>query len=539
MVDARRRERRAWGIASALLLFSIMTFGFVAVGYGQTSSSSSVHTPLSVGMNVTPLSGEIPLPVTLGSRASGGAPPYTYSWSIGNASCTNGPHNYLAFTASTANASTTLDDRGVYCVSVVVHDSLGENASATAMVSAGAASLSAGGTISSCNDPVSGKASTCLVSTLRGNVAPPYFYEGEWYTCQGASPLIMNRTVSCTVAYPNSFRPSSCEAGYPTPCYFSGDDPSFIADAFGNFKGNPPLPNPLDDLTAQVGSWYGTTSESFPPAFTASLSASSDSGVAPLNVPLSYSASDPAFFSGGSVTGCDTNSTTSLPIRSPTGSCNLKLSSPGLYPIEYTAVGNTCSAICAPETATSSLLLAVGGSPTVVSMQPPVLSSQSSISVTTSTAGNPTSFPANPLTWYFGDNSSGYGSSAFHQFTTPGTYLVRLKYCPSSPIFGQFPGIYIAAPGPACATSSSLVVITQGYTSSPFTFPSFTPQSFSLPTQIYQSVSTQANPTTGPSTSNTIPEFPFELFGIAIVTLLVVSSYLLTRYRAPKGATDV
>jgi PKD repeat protein len=78
------------------------------------SLSIVVSTPVSVTVSVTPASGDIPLTVDFSASASGGTPPYTYTWDFGDGTGGSGP-----------NATHVYASAGYYHGTVSAQDSVG------------------------------------------------------------------------------------------------------------------------------------------------------------------------------------------------------------------------------------------------------------------------------------------------------------------------------------------------------------------------------------------------------------------------------
>ena len=122
-------------------------------------------TPLMAVAKATPLSGPAPLTVSFNGQATGGVPPYTFSWNFGDASSLSP----LQDPTHTYNAS------GGYTVTLTVHDSIGNSAThgitVTVQPSILPLQLSLG------VSPITGTAP--LTVTVWGNVtggSPPYTY---------------------------------------------------------------------------------------------------------------------------------------------------------------------------------------------------------------------------------------------------------------------------------------------------------------------------------------------------------------------------
>ena len=85
-----------------------------------TTSASQTTAALSVSISASPSSGYVPLSTTFASSVTGGAAPYTYSWSFGDSQ-----------TSTSANPSHTYQGAGTYLAQLKVTDSTGATASAS------------------------------------------------------------------------------------------------------------------------------------------------------------------------------------------------------------------------------------------------------------------------------------------------------------------------------------------------------------------------------------------------------------------------
>jgi hypothetical protein len=159
----RPHGNRAKGLAALGLLAAVLLVGALpAVGSaGPTVSDSST---LAVAITGGPLSGPLPLMVSLQADASGGIGPYSYTWSFDDGSSNvAGPSVSHQFNRS-----------GTYIVTVSVQDSFGEPGNASVQVEV----LPMGLTVLLTASPssVAAFAPTYLEANASGGV-PPYSYQ--------------------------------------------------------------------------------------------------------------------------------------------------------------------------------------------------------------------------------------------------------------------------------------------------------------------------------------------------------------------------
>jgi plastocyanin len=84
---------------------------------GKVNVQSTGPTPLSATASVSTDSGDVPLTVSFTGTASGGTPPYTYSWTLGDGS-----------SSADQNPTHTYTQIGSYTAVLTVHDSTGATA---------------------------------------------------------------------------------------------------------------------------------------------------------------------------------------------------------------------------------------------------------------------------------------------------------------------------------------------------------------------------------------------------------------------------
>src|SRR5256885_3257625 len=143
----------------------------------QTASSQkevSVTSPppsISATFTVSPPSAEVGQSISFTASASGGAPPYSYSWSFGDGSA-----------GTDLQVTHTYNSDGTYQVTLTVTDSLGNTVTGVSPVVVGTAPLQAGFT----NSPTSPQPSDSInfTASARGGT-PPYSY--SWDFGNGAS----------------------------------------------------------------------------------------------------------------------------------------------------------------------------------------------------------------------------------------------------------------------------------------------------------------------------------------------------------------
>jgi PKD repeat protein len=146
----------------------------VTVSLTVTSSS----TPLQASVIASPASGPAPLTTSFSGSATGGTPPYGYSWSFGDGS-----------SSSVQNPSHTYSSAGNYTATLTVNDSksVSDSESINIAVSSAPAPLSAAASAS----PLSGTAP--LTTSFSGSATggtPPYSY--SWSFGDGSSSSAQN-----------------------------------------------------------------------------------------------------------------------------------------------------------------------------------------------------------------------------------------------------------------------------------------------------------------------------------------------------------
>lgn len=121
----------------------------------------------------TPTSGSVPLSVTFTGSGSGGSSPYTYSWNFGDGSAAS----------TTQNPSHTYTVSGSYTAVLTVTDTTGASSTASVQIKASAAAAL---TASASANPTSGVAPLSVTFTGSGSGgAPPYTY--SWSYGDGSS----------------------------------------------------------------------------------------------------------------------------------------------------------------------------------------------------------------------------------------------------------------------------------------------------------------------------------------------------------------
>jgi PKD repeat protein len=89
-----------------------------------TIKVSAVGNPLTATASAVPTSGQVPLNVSFTGSASGGTPPYSYSWNFGDGSATS----------TAQNPSHTYSNAGNYTATLTVTDSASPPGTATSSV---------------------------------------------------------------------------------------------------------------------------------------------------------------------------------------------------------------------------------------------------------------------------------------------------------------------------------------------------------------------------------------------------------------------
>jgi PKD repeat protein len=97
-----------------------------------TITVSAVGKPLAATASATPTSGQVPLNVAFTGTATGGAPPYAYSWNFGDGSATS----------TVQNPSHTYNSAGTYTATLTVTDSAAPVNTATSSVTITASPIS-------------------------------------------------------------------------------------------------------------------------------------------------------------------------------------------------------------------------------------------------------------------------------------------------------------------------------------------------------------------------------------------------------------
>ncbi len=133
-----------------------------------------VHPSLTAIAN-GPYSGTVNIPITFEGSASGGTPPYSYSWDFGDGDSSNLPNPTHAYSSV-----------GTYTVTLTVTDSAERTAQSTAQVTVGVSKLTA-----NANGPYSGSVLITFSGSASGGT-PPYTY--KWNFGDNSSSDLPNTT---------------------------------------------------------------------------------------------------------------------------------------------------------------------------------------------------------------------------------------------------------------------------------------------------------------------------------------------------------
>ncbi|MDE1820810.1 MAG: PKD domain-containing protein [Euryarchaeota archaeon] len=375
---SRSHKRVRYLMIAGLLLFTaILAIGSmvgpvahvttVGAPRGHAALVAVVPATLSASVSATPTSGAAPLNVSFTGSASGGAPPYTWSWNFGDSNASSQNPTYHVYTWGSST----------FMVSLLVTDSAGSMVSAHTNISVGAALY-----VSAAANPSSGTAPLTVnfASTTSGGLSP---YTYSWSFGDGL---------------PGATTPSAQHTYQKSGTYLANVT---VSDASGQTVAS----NTLSIFVGQTsGGGNGTTN------LTAYINAKPTAGAPPLMVAFLGSASggtSPYTFSWSFGDGSNATGSNLTHIYSQVG-----VYVATLY-VTDSAGGSVQSSTVINVSSNSSALVAYA------SASPSSGPAPLNVTFYGSTSGGAGSYQ---YSWDFGDGSNATGAPNYHVYTSNGIY---------------------------------------------------------------------------------------------------------------------